>query len=596
MKENDTKIRQSNSNYIESSNARMKNLKYSEPQEKSESDQVFQLQKQKNCKIIIPIMIIGIIIVIGVIILLVSFIRKNKKTNDIINNEENKDEVTINLGDNYFIGSYLSNGEEELKIFNPSRIGLKGDDFTISKIDYDSNGLRRMEEVNDNNANLKNGIISSDKKGIINLLVNFTKPLNNMDYMFEGCEKLLNIDLSHIESPSLNSMIYTFANCKNLENVNLTSVNTSKVELMDFLFVGCSKLTNIDGFNELNTSSLKKTSGMFFGCNSLVTANLSSFNLDGIEEQSGMFVEVNSLREVDLGNCTDGNKIFNPSAQYNLTIISNETNINIEKIDGINVGGGGIFGSFITCEEGENEKCKECENIRVSSNCKSCNKGYFLPLGGEEKNVCKKCDEGCLECYAEEGSNSPNCTSCDRGYYLDMENYDCKKIEIEGCDKISEVGDKLDCLECSEGYKLYEGQCVKLCETGKNEKCASCSLDKCYSCNKGYILNNKMDNKICQSCNEIINNCNECQKISGDIQCISCKEGYKLFNNKCYKECDEDCFNCEYIDNDEDKIQYGECKKCKEGFYLRKSRTIDDYGNSYTETFCNPCTTGCKVP
>jgi hypothetical protein len=34
----------------------------------------------------------------------------------------------------------------------------------------------------------------------------------------------------------------------------------------------------------------------------LVSANLSSFNLDGIEERSGMFVKFNPLKEVDLSN------------------------------------------------------------------------------------------------------------------------------------------------------------------------------------------------------------------------------------------------------------------------------------------------------
>ena len=616
MKENDTKIKikPTNSNYIESSNIKIKKLKDYEYEHKKqgESDQIIQLPNQKNFKIIIPIIIIGIILIIGIAILLVSFIRKNKKTNDIIeqkdendsDNIKEKDEVImpeVNSGVNYFMASYLSNGEE-LKIFNPSRIGLKGNDFTIDEIDYRSNGLRRIEEIDGNNTNLKNGVISPNHRGIVNLLINFTKPLNNMDYMFEGCDKLLSVDLSHIESPSLNSMIYTFANCKNLENVNLTSVNTSKVELMDFLFVGCSKLTNIDGFNELNTSSLKKTAGMFFGCNSLVTANLSSFNLDGIEEQSGMFVETNSLKEVDLGNCTDGNKIFDPSANYNLTIIANETiNISLDKISGVSIGGGGLFGSYITCEKGPNEKCKECEKIRSSSNCKNCNEGYFLPLGGDEKKFCKKCNEGCLECYAEEGSNNSTCTSCDKGYYLDTENYDCKKIEIEGCVKSNELGDNMTCLNCSEGYELYGGECAKLCEKGENEKCVECNssfenMYKCSSCNKGYILNNKMNDKICQSCGEIIDKCNECKRISGDIQCTSCIEGYKLFNNKCYKDCNDRCLECEYVEEGEgeDEIQYGKCRKCKEGYYLRQSLTYDDDGIYYQATFCNPCTSGCK--
>ena len=157
MKENDPRIKPSNSNYVESSNIRIKKLKdYEyEHKNKNESEQIIQLPKQKNFKILIPIIIIIIILIIGVAILLVSFMRKTKKTNDIM---EEKDEVImpeVNSGDNYFMASYLSNeNSEELKIFNPSRIGLKGDDFTISEIDYSSNGLRRIEEIDGNNTNL----------------------------------------------------------------------------------------------------------------------------------------------------------------------------------------------------------------------------------------------------------------------------------------------------------------------------------------------------------------------------------------------------------------------------------------------------------
>ena len=53
---------------------------------------------------------------------------------------------------------------------------------------------------------------------------------------------------------------------------------------MDFLFSGCRYLVNIHGFENVDTSSLIKTVGMFLGCTSLLSLNLSSLNFNNISE------------------------------------------------------------------------------------------------------------------------------------------------------------------------------------------------------------------------------------------------------------------------------------------------------------------------
>ena len=107
--------------------------------------------------------------------------------------------------------------------------------------------LRKLEEIESNY-----GVINCTGNGLFKIIVNFTKALSNLDFMFEGCENLISANLSQINSPSLQSSIYTFTNCKNLKQVDLSSIDTSKVTTMDFLFSGCNNLIEIKGLEKLN--------------------------------------------------------------------------------------------------------------------------------------------------------------------------------------------------------------------------------------------------------------------------------------------------------------------------------------------------------
>jgi hypothetical protein len=52
----------------------------------------------------------------------------------------------------------------------------------------------------------------------------------------------------------------------------------------------------------------------------------------------------------------------------------------------------------------ENEKCLECDDEEGRSMyCKKCAKGYYLPKTVDYLPTrCRKCDEGCLECIADD--------------------------------------------------------------------------------------------------------------------------------------------------------------------------------------------------
>ena len=393
---------------------------------------------------------------------------------------------------------------------------------------------------------------------------------------------------------------------------------------------------------------------MFLDCNSLIYANLSSFQIDNIEEQNGMFVNTPSLKVIDLSNSTNNSntsQIFSPNEEFNIIIKGQDINLT------------NFNGSFklelsfeveeINCTIGHGEKCMECSDKKGEKiNCKSCNVGYYLPLGTEfSKTKCKKCEEGCNICYAEKGEDlskclicndsyqlfegkciknceigqNEKCTECDingyndrckkcnEGFYFDI-NYNksiCRKINIENCIEAELESNNLKCIKCTEGFIVYENLCFKSCVIGDKEKCSSCNpnfdyREYCNSCNSGYYLN-KTDPTKCSPC--FYSNFNNSQyeyyenntsNISSSLNESNCKECDLISGQlKCtfcqegYTLINNTCFkNCDKgcSNCSFDGNSKGQCTKCKDGYLLK---TVNYYYN-YIESYCEPCPIGCK--
>ena len=186
------------------------------------TNESFDKNKKRNNKILKYIIIILILIIIlGIIgISLYIFLSKNDKTqNDNTNIDEQKGKNNANIEEKKiqneefqeysFTATYRTKDGKNLKIFNPSRLGLKKGEYSIYETTEYSR-LRRIDEIEEDN-----GLLNSTKDGFTTIKVNFTNPLTNLDFMFEGCEDLIDVNLSQINS-SIDSMIYTFTNCKSL--------------------------------------------------------------------------------------------------------------------------------------------------------------------------------------------------------------------------------------------------------------------------------------------------------------------------------------------------------------------------------------------
>ena len=138
---------------------------------------------------------------------------------------------------------------------------------------------------------------------------------------------------------------------------------------------------------------------------------------------------------------------------------------------------------------------------------------------------------------------------CDTGYYL-LENIDKTECvscnsKIPNCIECNVENKILVCNKCQDGFQLLENLCIeKVCEIGKNEKCASCKTEKgrtieCNTCNEGYFISEEIST-ICSKCS--INNCRKCSITNGKEICEKCLDTFLTITdeNGIIKSCECD--------------------------------------------------------
>jgi surface protein len=93
-----------------------------------------------------------------------------------------------------------------------------------------------------------------------------------MSYMFGGCQKLTNLDLTMFNTSKASDFQSMFYNCVKLTSLDLSSFNTSGVYFMPEMFYNCSNLTTIIVSDNWSTESTSPeyTNDMFKYCTKLV--------------------------------------------------------------------------------------------------------------------------------------------------------------------------------------------------------------------------------------------------------------------------------------------------------------------------------------
>ncbi len=109
----------------------------------------------------------------------------------------------------------------------------------------------------------------------------YTGTQGGLDYLFQGCASLRDLDVSHFRTTGRANFSYMFNGCASLTTLAVDSFDMSSATNMEGMFLGCSSLQklNVSGFN---SSKVKNMHSLFEGCKSLRALDLSGFSLDSL--------------------------------------------------------------------------------------------------------------------------------------------------------------------------------------------------------------------------------------------------------------------------------------------------------------------------
>ena len=169
----------------------------------------------------------------------------------------------------------------------------------------------------DNDRNVEN-IVSIDLSHFDSSL------LENIGYMFNGCNHLKSVDLSHFDTSLVTNMERMFYGNEQLKSLNLSNFNTSLVTNMYGMFYNCNQLESLNLPN-FDTSLVTNMYGMFYNCTQLKSLDISNFNTTSVINSSLMFDGLNSINFINLYNVKDNNQLKSVLSQF----LNNNTNHNI---------------------------------------------------------------------------------------------------------------------------------------------------------------------------------------------------------------------------------------------------------------------------
>ena len=228
-----------------------------------------------------------------------------------------------------------------------------------------------------------------------------TSNVTDMHEMFRGCSKLTSLDVSSFNTSNVQRMDAMFYGCSGLTSLDVSSFNTSNVVSMSRavdsvfyqnapdghsipeynkyillgMFAGCSSLTSLD-LSSFNTSKVTDMRGLFQGCKNLTSLNVSSFNTSNVQHMDAMFKGCSSLTSLDLSNFNTSNVV---SMGYYVRVFSNSGSWGQIQHSGHDWDGG----MFMNCSGLTSLNLSSFNTSKVTNMCKmfcNCKQLTFLDL------------------------------------------------------------------------------------------------------------------------------------------------------------------------------------------------------------------------
>ena len=425
-----------------------------------------------------------------------------------------------------------------LKIEGTGNIPIFSSNFFINKNIPDEIYINNISQTQKNREYNFNDAYNN----INNVTLIWNKMLDTTYYMFDGCNKIIEIDFSEFDTSLVTKMSYMFRECSLLKSLNLSkfitnivqdmahmfngcsllvsldlsNFDTSKVDSIDYMFTSCSSLVSLD-LSNFNTSLVQYASNMFEKCSSLISLNISNFDTTNFKNIEEMFRDCTSLVFLNLSNFNTSKVVWMNYLFYNCPKLE-FVNLQIAKIntkERITNMFVSISDNFILCSKFEdwkqlitNQKKLICviNNTFSEENEYLCFKKNNNPINN--KYVCELCGNNFYIRY----DNNNNyryiyCYENPEGYYLDINDFyyklcyfSCKTCEINGNDT------QHNCLECKDNYYSNEtnnNSYYKNCyEKINNEITTSLNYDESFSS----LISNSSLNTITNTGAIILNN------------------------------------------------------------------------------------------
>ena len=200
------------------------------------------------------------------------------------------------------IAKYTANASGVVPTFN------EGYQYTINETV--SNGIYTVEIDSDSDFTI------CSFSGKTNLLtveyLKVTSQVTNMDYMFQNCSQLTQLDLSKWDIKNVTNMEAMFYNCSKLTQLDVGNLDTSQVTNMDYMFCNCSQLTQLD-LSNFDTSKVTNMNYMFDYCDNLIAigmiyCNLKTINTLSSKLSTGKAKQV-YVHDVNSSECTEVSNI-----------------------------------------------------------------------------------------------------------------------------------------------------------------------------------------------------------------------------------------------------------------------------------------------
>ena len=208
---------------------------------------------------------------------------------------------------------------------------------------YDSNNLLTDIKILDGNGSILNEVqLEYDP------VTKFISSYKKIKYNCDGKTIISSLDPNYTSKSALdantqialnsgcyvfNTMNGMFNGCNSLTSLDVSKFDTSKVTDMNNMFYGCNALTTID-VSKWNTSKVTDMGAMFDGCSALTTLDVSKFDTSNVTDMSNMFDGCNALTTLNVSNWDTSNVTDMGSMFVNCNAL---TTLNVSNWDTSNV-------------------------------------------------------------------------------------------------------------------------------------------------------------------------------------------------------------------------------------------------------------------